>query len=292
MPLNELVHHVVSVNYSAEHRVMTVKMRLRRVSDEILAAAGIGSGERHPDRSALVAVAIHLVAYGVTGAAVSIIPWVAILCNEVWNHSMKACIPIVPGPREVEKVPYGNGSISAEQLETNWSAHSIDGRVHGLPDVRRHHDGTHHSFIPRAGPRGGCDTSPSGPKGYRLSSSSLERIGRHRSTGKLSLPRGVERAAVLFPQRADILYRREPRVVRRIAARLTVAGEHRREVGRGWPIRKRADYGRTNVEIGIPQAAHQERMDAVLERHSRWRSNCRVRRLAHSWIGVPRERNR
>src|ERR1700674_2415691 len=135
MPRNELFQYVVSTNYSAEHGIVSIEVGLRRVSYEILTAAGIGSGERHPDRSTLVAVAIHLVTYRVTRAAVSIIAWVAILSHEVWNHSVKACIPIVSRPREIEKVPSCDRSIGSEQLETNGSAHSVDGRVDGLSDV-------------------------------------------------------------------------------------------------------------------------------------------------------------
>src|SRR5438132_9226423 len=45
-----------------EDRIATVEMRLRRVRDEELRAAGIGTGERHADGGARVFLQVDLIA--------------------------------------------------------------------------------------------------------------------------------------------------------------------------------------------------------------------------------------
>src|SRR4051812_32394491 len=95
--LNNPVENVESFDDASENCVVTVEVRLGRMRDEILTPARIRTGESHPDCSSLVTATIHLVAYRIPRTAIAIITRIAILCDEIRDHPMKASVAIVAG---------------------------------------------------------------------------------------------------------------------------------------------------------------------------------------------------
>ena len=81
------------VEHTAEDRVAAVEVRLRRVGDEELRAAGVGPGEGHAHRAARVLLQIDLVADRVAGAAVHVVARIAALDHEVRHdaHERSCC---------------------------------------------------------------------------------------------------------------------------------------------------------------------------------------------------------
>src|SRR3982751_1576636 len=77
--LNDAVEHGLTRRHLAEDGVAAVEMRLRRMGDEELAAAGVRTGQRHPERPPQIAPAVQLVANGVAGPAVAVAARVAAL---------------------------------------------------------------------------------------------------------------------------------------------------------------------------------------------------------------------
>src|SRR5512141_993116 len=93
--LNDCVERRITADDAADNRVVTVEMRLRRRCDEILAAARVGTRECHAERAALISSWIHLIANSITGTAVSVVAWIAVLRNEVRNDTMEASAAII-----------------------------------------------------------------------------------------------------------------------------------------------------------------------------------------------------
>src|SRR5436190_11475646 len=77
-------------NYAAKDRVDAVQVRLRRMRDEILAAAGVGTRERHADRADVVTHGIDLIADREPWPAPPIATGVAVLHDEVRHYPMPA----------------------------------------------------------------------------------------------------------------------------------------------------------------------------------------------------------
>src|SRR5438034_11777218 len=95
--LRNLVDHVVSLGDLSENGVDAVKVRLGRMADEELAAAGVLAGVGHGQRSrhVLVDVLLGLALDGVTGAAGAHAPFpglgnrVTALNHEVGDHAVE-----------------------------------------------------------------------------------------------------------------------------------------------------------------------------------------------------------
>src|SRR5688572_27914785 len=85
------VYDVLPFRHLAEHRVLAVQVRLRRVRDEELAAVRVRAGVGHRDHAALVLerIALALVGELVAGAAAAGAGRVARLDHEVVDDAVK-----------------------------------------------------------------------------------------------------------------------------------------------------------------------------------------------------------
>src|SRR5207237_8590061 len=91
IPLLNLIHDVHPVDDAAEHGVLRIEMRLRRVRDEELTAAGVGPGvERHADGAAQVRVLVELVTNGLPRSTFAVAPRITGLHHEIGNNAMHA----------------------------------------------------------------------------------------------------------------------------------------------------------------------------------------------------------
>src|SRR6266566_6430537 len=90
-------------DHAAKDRVDAVQVRLRRMRDEILAAAGVGTRERHADRADIVAHGIDLIADREPWPAPSITPGIAVLHDEVRHHPMPARPVEIAASHEIEE---------------------------------------------------------------------------------------------------------------------------------------------------------------------------------------------
>ena len=158
--LHYAIKDVEAGDETSEHRVMAIEVRLRRVGQEILAAAGVGTRESHPEGSPLVPMAVHLISNRVTGTAVAVIARIAVLNDEIGNHPMEARVPVVAGSGEGEKIIDGDGCFSAEELEMEIAFYRVDGSVRRLAAVHGKQHRSNDGFIPADGPRRLDDRGP------------------------------------------------------------------------------------------------------------------------------------
>src|SRR5258705_2465115 len=192
-----------------------------------VAGPGLRPGKSNAASPSLIPSRIHLAPVRVSGPAVAVLAGIAILSHEIRNHAVKAGIAKVSRPRQRKKIPDRDGSIRPEKLEANRSACSNDRRIHGLADVGRHDDPSHDAFVPRDRPRHWGDRAPLGPDRNPLPRRTLEWIRRHRHLREVRQPAGIERGTVLFPEPADVLKRRDSRIIGGIAGGLIVARKNR-----------------------------------------------------------------
>src|SRR5258708_4087025 len=91
VPLLQLIDDVHARNHAAEDRVLRIEVRLRRVRDEVLAAASVGPRiERHADRAPQVRAFVQLVADRVRRSTLPVAAPVAVLDHEVGDHTVEA----------------------------------------------------------------------------------------------------------------------------------------------------------------------------------------------------------
>src|SRR5438067_1684836 len=108
---------------------MTIEVRLRRMGQEILTAAGVGAGERHSESAALVPMAIHLVTNCVSRTTIAVAARIAVLDHEIRNDTMEARIAVVARLGEREEIADGDRRFGAEELETKIAAHRVNRRA-------------------------------------------------------------------------------------------------------------------------------------------------------------------
>src|SRR6185295_3396259 len=75
---------------ATKYRVRPIQMRLRRMRYEILAAAGVGTGQCHADDTDIVAHRIDFIAQHESRAAPAVAARIAVLHDEVRDHAMPA----------------------------------------------------------------------------------------------------------------------------------------------------------------------------------------------------------
>src|SRR5262245_53334539 len=73
-----------------ENGVAAIQMRLRRVSDEKLAAAGVLARKGHTDRASTIGPGIDLAANLIAGAALAVAARITPLNNEIRNDTVKS----------------------------------------------------------------------------------------------------------------------------------------------------------------------------------------------------------
>ena len=112
-----------------EHRVARVEVRLRRVGDEPLAAAGVLPVERHPHGSAQVRQLVQLVANRVARAAFAVAARVAALNDEVGHHAMDRDAVEEALVRQVDEVRHRQRRVGDRQLDLDRAAIGRDKRM-------------------------------------------------------------------------------------------------------------------------------------------------------------------
>src|ERR1041384_6357570 len=95
--LGDLVQYAHVARHASEHRVGAVEMRLRRMGDEELTAAGVGARQGHADGPRLIARLIHFIALHESRPAPPVAARVAVLNHDVGHDAVPA--------RTVEEVP-------------------------------------------------------------------------------------------------------------------------------------------------------------------------------------------
>src|SRR5258708_31766292 len=91
IPLLNLIDDVHARDDAAEDGVLRVEMRLRRVRDEVLAAAGVRPRiERHADGAAQVGALVELVADRIARSAFAVAARIAVLNHEVGHDAVDA----------------------------------------------------------------------------------------------------------------------------------------------------------------------------------------------------------
>src|SRR3989475_8798631 len=88
--LGDAREHVEAGHDATEDGVGAVEVRLGGVGDEELAAARIGPGKRHADRTRLVTRGIHLVPEHEAGAAPPVAARIPVLRDEVGHDPMRS----------------------------------------------------------------------------------------------------------------------------------------------------------------------------------------------------------
>jgi hypothetical protein len=130
--LPDRIDHFEPADDFPENGVLSVQMGLRRMSDEELAAVGIGAGIGHGDHPALMPERIsgYLILEPVSGATPSSPGRVPTLDHEIADDPVKgnAIIKILPG--QEDKIVYGPGSVGGGQFHFDDTSGSVDdGRV-------------------------------------------------------------------------------------------------------------------------------------------------------------------
>src|SRR3954466_5619662 len=88
--LAQLLDHFHAPDHLAEDGVPSLEMRLRTIRDEVLAAAGLLSVERHAHRAAQVRPLVELVAERVARPAFAVAARIAVLQHEPGHDAMNA----------------------------------------------------------------------------------------------------------------------------------------------------------------------------------------------------------
>ena len=134
--LLDVVDHVHALAHLTEHRVHLVEMRLGRVADEELAAAGVLAGVRHGQGAGHVLVgvevglALDLVARA-AGADARVARLlgerIAALDHEVRDDPVKAGAVVELAVGELLEVGDGVGHLGVEQLGDDGALAGLDG---------------------------------------------------------------------------------------------------------------------------------------------------------------------
>src|ERR1051325_8085588 len=132
--LRDLVHHVLPLAHLSEHRVDGVGVRLRGVTDEELAAAGVlrggGHGERtgHVPAHVLVRLALDGIARpaGADPSLAGLGVGIAALNHEVGDHAMKPGSVVEPGIGELLEVGDRAGRLVGEQVHLDAASGGLE----------------------------------------------------------------------------------------------------------------------------------------------------------------------
>ncbi len=125
---NDLVDHVHSRYHSSKNCIATVEMWLRRMSHEPLGAAGVLARERHSDCCTVVEQLIDFTADLVSGSAVTVAPWIAVLNHKIGHYPVNRDVSKVVSLGKLNEVVYGKGGCFGEQVNSKRTlAGSHDG---------------------------------------------------------------------------------------------------------------------------------------------------------------------
>ena len=101
----------------AEDCVTAVQMRLRRMGNEKLAAAGVLARQSHPDRAASVRPGVDLAADLIAGAAFAVTARIAALDDEVGNDAVESQVVEKTLARERDKAVHRDRRVLWEEFK-------------------------------------------------------------------------------------------------------------------------------------------------------------------------------
>src|ERR1700730_4118025 len=105
-----------------EDRVSPVEVRLRGMRDEILAAPGVRTRERHADPAGLVAYGIDLVAQHESRPTPAVAARIAVLHDEVRHHAMPPRSVEIAALHETHNRRDRERRLGGEQLDVERAA--------------------------------------------------------------------------------------------------------------------------------------------------------------------------
>ena len=97
--------------------MFAVQMGLWRISDEELAAVGIGAGVRHGERTGLVFPAVPFVRKAVSRIATPGPRGIATLDHETGDNAVESRVIIITVFDQKDKIIHGFGRIGGEEFE-------------------------------------------------------------------------------------------------------------------------------------------------------------------------------
>src|SRR5215475_5192622 len=109
-----------------EDGVAAVQMRLRRMRDEKLAAAGVLARESHPDRAANVRPGVDLAADLIAGAAFAVAARVAPLNDEIRNDAVKSEAVEEALARERDEAVHRDRRVLREEFDPDPATRGVD----------------------------------------------------------------------------------------------------------------------------------------------------------------------
>jgi len=124
--LHDLVEHVVAPGDVTAARVASVEVRLRRVGNEELRAAGVRPGERHAHGPAVVALAIDLVADDPSRPAVAVAPRIPVLDDEVRHHAVPAAPIEEAAVHEAQEIQHRERRVRGVQDDADVPTVGLD----------------------------------------------------------------------------------------------------------------------------------------------------------------------
>src|SRR5689334_928079 len=179
-------------------------MRLRRKREEILASAGVRTGQRHSDCTTLVATRVQLIADRVARTPVAIAARVTVLGNEVRDDSVKLNVAVETAARERNEVRNGEWRILPKKLEGDRATGGFDAGTERVSIERRGDDIPHDAAIPVEVARAALDATPAGERRDAKCFGADEWIvGRRKKRQGMANGIGDARAVAL-PDRRDI----------------------------------------------------------------------------------------
>src|SRR5262249_39610179 len=109
-----------------ENGIAAIQMRLRRVRDEKLAAAGVLAREGHPDRAASVRPGIDLAADLIAGAALAVAAPVPSLDDEIRHDAVKSQAVEEPPARERDEAVHRDRRVLREEFDLDPAPGGVD----------------------------------------------------------------------------------------------------------------------------------------------------------------------
>src|SRR6266568_4349292 len=113
------IQHIDTPDDSPKDRVDAVQVRLRGMRDEVLAAAGVGTGERHADGAHVVPHRIDFVAEHEPRprSTPSVTPRIAVLYDEVRHDAMPAHAVEEAPLDEAQECGHGDRGLGGQELD-------------------------------------------------------------------------------------------------------------------------------------------------------------------------------
>ncbi len=119
IPLDNGIHHILTLGHFTKNSVLTVKMRGRTMGNKKLGSIGVRSGIRHGENPCLVMLQVRLTLTLklISRSSHSGAGWVSPLNHKVRDYTVKCETVVKPTARKVEKTRTGHRSISRKHAD-------------------------------------------------------------------------------------------------------------------------------------------------------------------------------